>query len=181
MAHVGIVLVCCIYVLLLINNTKYTNKCICLVILPFLGAVGLVVKNLFDQSLFYFDNDMVYHQGNAVAYLYVIVVVLWTFSFIYTGWNKKSLSGREEMTIYIMIAVQAVCGAIQLLFPWILIENFGYALSLIAVCTGIRNLEEVVDYTTQVYARHAFFENVRARVSEEACTGKIGRKTKDFD
>ncbi len=180
LAHIGIVLVCCIYVLLLINKEKYTNTYFCLAVIPFLGAVGLVVKNLFDSSLFYFDNDMVYHQGNTAAYLYVIMAVLWAFSFIYTRWNKKSLSKREEMTIYIMIAIQTVCGAIQLLFPWILIENFGYALSLIAVCTGIRNLEEVVDYTTQVYARYAFFENIRARVSEEACTGKIGRKTKDF-
>ena len=97
LAHIGIVLVCCIYVLLLINR-KYT-RCIFMVAIPFLGAVGLVVKNLSDHSLFYFDNDMIYHQGNAAASLYVIVAVLWTFSFIYTGWNKKSLSRREEMTI----------------------------------------------------------------------------------
>lgn len=180
LAHVGIVLVCCIYVLLLINNERYTNKCIFFTALPFFVAVGLVIKNVFDSSLFYFDNNMIYHQGNATAYMYAIVAVLCAFSFVYTGLNKKSLSKREEMTIYIMIAIQAACGAIQLIFPWILIENFGYALSLIAVCTGIRNLEEVVDYTTQVFARHAFFENIRARVSEEANTGRTGRKTKDF-
>lgn len=180
LAHTGIVLVCCFYVLLLINNEKYTSKCIGIVILPFLCAVGLVIKNIFDRSLFYFDDEMVYHQGGMITYMYAISAVLCAFSFVYTGINKKRLSKREEMTIYIMIAIQAVCGAIQLLFPRILIENFGYALSLIAVCTGIRNLEEVVDYTTQVYARHAFFENVRARVSKEPNIGRAGRKTKDF-
>ncbi len=180
LAHTGIVLVCCFYVLLLINNKTYTNKCICILFLPFICAIGLIVKNIFDQSLFYFDDEMVYHQGEGATYLYAIVAVLCAFSFIYTSLNKKLLSKREEMTIYIMIAIQAACGAIQLLFPWILIENFGYALSLIAVCTGIRNLDEVVDYTTQVYAKHAFYENIKARVSEEANIGRTGKKTKDF-
>lgn len=180
LAHTGIVLVCCFYVLLLVNNEKYTNICRCIVIFLYLCAIGLVIKNYFDQSLFHFDDNLVYYQGSKALYMYLIVALLCAFSFIYTGLNKKLLSKREKMTINIMIAIQAICGAIQLIFPWNLIENFGYALSLIAVCTGIRNLEETVDYTTQVFARHAFFDNIRQKVLKDKDINRPRKKSSDF-
>lgn len=175
-ARAGIVFLSCIYVSRLVNNKKYFKVVAVMALIPFLAVVALLIHNGINKTVFYFDEAMVYRQGTDSMVLYLALAVMWLITFGYSLFNRKSLSKREETTIYIMIAIQASCGAIQLIFPSIRIENFGYALSFIAVCTGIRNMEETIDYTTQVYARHAFFENVRRRVER-----KDDKKTLDRD
>lgn len=166
-ARAGIVFLSCMYVVRLVDNKRYAKVFTLVATVPFLCVVGMLVWNERQKTFFYFDNNHIYRQGRDTQILYLALAVMWLMTFIYTICNRKMLSKREETTIYVMIAIQASCSAVQLLFPNILIENFGYALSFIAVCTGIRNLEETIDYTTQVYAQHAFYDNVRHRVERK--------------
>lgn len=166
-ARAGIVFLSCIYVVRLVNHKRYSTPFSIVAVVPFLCVVAILIHNGINKTVFYFDSERIYRQGADSQILYLALASMWMLTFLYTVFNRKLLSKREETTIYIMIAIQATCGAIQLIFPLILIENFGYALSFIAVCTGIRNLEETIDYTTQVYARHAFYDNVQRRVEKK--------------
>ena len=179
-SHVAMIILCSMCAVYIVGNSRFNKWSGVILTVPFAGAVALTAWNWNSGILFTIGKNKEVVLDDRISYMYGIMAVICAYTFFYVMFNHKKISKLERLSLYVMIAIQIGCGLTQLLFPELLIENFGYALSMIAVSTGVRNMEEVLDYTTQVYDKQAFFNTIRARLSLKNYDGKSRRKNTDF-
>ena len=112
-------------------SNRRADKCIYIIIIALLTLVYTTILSmtLFNDRIYYFTSDNVYHRGPYYPVLLIPPMICMLFLFIALLRRRKALTGKQfrAMLTYILIAV--ICVPIQLLFEGIMVIVSGTSLS----------------------------------------------------
>ncbi len=110
---------------------RQADKCIYIIIISLLTLVytAILSMTLFNDRIYYFTSDNVYHRGPYYPVLLIPPMICMLFLFIALLRRRKALTGKQfrAMLTYILIAV--ICVPIQLLLEGIMVIVIGTSLS----------------------------------------------------
>lgn len=123
------------------------------------GAVLLVV-NWFYPILFYYDKNGQYHRGKYIVAFYVLALYYVAYGLGIMGKysHLMRLKTRVIATSYVIFSIAGII--VQLVMPWVLIENFCYTISITLIFITLQNPSEMVDETLNILNRKAFLEGL---------------------
>lgn len=128
---------------------------------PSMIIILVLLANLFNGKLFYFDETHVYHRGEFILILYVLAFVNMIVCTVFLYKNKKLFSEMKFIALISMLPLEFLAVLIQLFFPNLLVEMFANAVALFLVLTTVQRPEEIQDGVTLLRNYTAYETDVR--------------------
>lgn len=116
----------------------------------------LVLTSWFSDGLFWLDAGGGYHRGPLMVLLYVIT----GYNFViisYFLFYRRSLIPRQEsisIVVFLVFSISAVI--VQMLWPWLLVENFASAMCMMISQMTVQNPELILDGSTGMLSKRGF-------------------------
>lgn len=138
------------------NNKKPEKKFFILISIPYLISLALDIMNLRSGFVFYFDENMVYHQGPHISYMY-----MQAWFYIMLGCQRilthtKKFSKENLIAICFYTLLSAACVTLQWAFPQLLLMGFVISLAILLVFLYLENPMDYYDREMNAYNRVAF-------------------------
>ena len=143
------------------NSEERLKKNLYLYLIGFIWLIYLVILSmtLFNERIYYFTPDNVYHRGPLYALLMIPPMIIMTLIFIALLRRKNELTRKQfcAMLIYILIAV--ICVPVQLALKGIMIIVFGTSIAGIIMFAllmteqvemNMKKTEEIADQRVQL-------------------------------
>ncbi len=127
------------------------------------SAVFAVLSPFFG-FLYYFDENMVYHQGPMVYWAYY-AAVFYMFSSLVRSFRKQA-SKKYKFVIILYTVIIFVAMGCQFLFPDLLLINFGVAIGILLVSFTRENPLYYESQNIECYNRFAFQTIVSKKIYE---------------
>ena len=123
---------------------------------PAAFSMLLIVTSWYSDSLFWLDDGGVYHRGSMIWLLYLVT------GFDYLGilvhlarsWRVIAPGERNSVAIFLTISLAAVL--LQLVCPWLLVENFASALCVMMFQLTVQNPELILDGRSGMLNKQGF-------------------------
>ncbi len=123
--------------------------------LPFVLTLIPIILNPFQHWFFYYDENYVFHRGNAEAALYISAAFYLALTVILLMFSWNALTAKRRLALIYFYVIAAVGIVTQLLFIFIKAELFSEALALLGVLFAIENEDDRIDNETGIYNRKA--------------------------
>lgn len=118
----------------------------------------LMLGNITNGWLFYFDQSSGYHNSTGYVFLYIYALV-YVVLIMYQTLQKREDYNIQKMGIVGEFAViEGVCMGVELYTQNILLSGFGLALGLIFIYLTMNNPGDYIDSTTGVFDKQ-YFDN----------------------
>ena len=115
--------------------------------IPYLLVIGTLFTNLFQHTVFYFDENLVYIRGPLISLLYVASFLYFCFGIIYLFIYRKMLPADKFVASMLMYPMNLFAVAVQLVNSRYLIEMFMTSISLLLITIVVQRAEETVNPT----------------------------------
>lgn len=125
-------------------------------LIPSTFSQMLVLISIFSDNLFWLDAEGVYHRGPLLPLLYIITAynfVAITY-ILYRSW--RLIPRKEGYSILIFLSLSTGAVVIQLLLPWLLVENFASAMCMMISQLTVQNPELILDGNTNMLNKKGF-------------------------
>ena len=143
------------------NSKDRLRKHLYLYMISFMWLIYLVILSmtLFNDRVYYFTPDNVYHRGPFYVFLMIPPMIIMTLIFIALLRRKNDLTGRQfrAMLTYILIAV--ICVPVQLMIQGLMVIVLGTSIAGInmfallmteQVEMNMKKTEEIADQKVQL-------------------------------
>lgn len=159
------------YLLILVGIQPHTRMWRRLLVsVPYLVTTVLILMNPFTHIMFRIDADLGYHREMGLGLLYIIAFMYLTF------WSLNSLSyiKKMERTVFrayiSFVLIYILSALLQTLYPQYLIQSFATAMCELVAIMVLLNRKEVIDGTTEIYNRNAFYDKLQSIIASNAPT-----------
>ena len=132
-----------------------------LFVIPLIIAEVLILLTPFFDLVFYYDENRHFFRGKFEAALYIIAVMYIALAIYYMIRYRKALSFRNNMVLWLFFIAGVIGVLIQLLNKEMKVEMFAESVALLGVIFTLENESELIDPSTKVYNRRAFFNDNR--------------------
>lgn len=147
-----------IYILAITDQFGFVRNPLFVVFaLPAILSFLMAVSSPFTGFLFYFDENMMYHQGSyymlefASNAFYIVMAMAFVTAF------KKQVSRLERMSIYFFCLALVVGVILQgLFFRQVLLTNAMTAMAMIVIYLSLQNPDSYIDRNTGMFNLDAF-------------------------
>ncbi|MCQ2590271.1 MAG: EAL domain-containing protein [Treponema sp.] len=151
-----------------------------LISIPYFISFVLDITNYFTKAVFYFDENMVYHQGPFLIYMYIQAWFYLLIGIIIGLKNKNKISRENKVTLFFYIIANAISLVVQLFLPNLLITGFILATSLLLTFLCLENPQDYIDREMGVYNRIAFVSIVPNIFKERKNLEVVGIKFEEM-
>lgn len=117
-------------------------------ILPALALTAAMAINIFKPIIFYLDESDTYTRGPVFGLLYIVAAFYLVFGLVYIVLHRKLFTMKWILLLFSMYPFIAVAMVAEFFNPYLLLEMFANALSLMFVALHIQNPEETIDPVT---------------------------------
>ena len=125
-------------------------------LLPFFINAFLAVYSLFGNSLFYIDEDNVYHRGH-LFFVYILVAAFYfIISFVVMIVKRKSIRKSNFIPLHLFLIPPLIGAVLQSLYYGLLLTWQTIALSILLVFVFVQSENVVTDYLTGLYNKREF-------------------------
>ena len=127
-----------------------------LFLIPLFINMLFAIYSLFESSIFYIDNDNVYHRGNFflvyvfISYFYLVLSLIVTIS------KRKQIRKSNFIPILLFSIPPIIGGVLQVLFFGLLLTWQTIALSILMVFLFDQSESVITDYLTGLYNKREF-------------------------
>lgn len=127
-----------------------------LFLIPLFINMLFAIYSLFESSIFYIDNDNVYHRGNFflvyvfISYFYLVLSLIVTIS------KRKQIRKSNFIPILLFSIPPIIGGVLQVLFFGLLLTWQTIALSILMVFLFVQSESVITDYLTGLYNKREF-------------------------
>lgn len=145
------------FVLSLVDEKKEINIWVRFIsyFLWFLSII-LILTTPFTHKVFYFDENLEYIRGSFLMILYAFAFVYTISGFIVFYLNRLVSSKHTQLAVFLFLPLSFFALAIQFVFPHLLVQNLGIAISSLIILLTIQDFNRFIDYGTQLYNRNGF-------------------------
>ncbi len=160
-----------VYMIYLISLTdtwhKMNKKFKLFLILPFVVTVVMLIVNLFDNCVFYFDKSNVYTRGPMMFLLYISasVYIVYGIGFLYKYRNLFTQSRYVVLMAMFPLMIGAVC--VQIILPFLLVEMIMNAVCMLFISMMIQRPEETIDIITELRKFSAYADDMKRGFKNE--------------
>lgn len=123
--------------------------------LPAIFCVLLMLGNLWNHKMFYFDAGG-YHHGVWHSYLYINAVLYSVGTILYSIIKHKAIGKRQSALICCIVLIAIMPTVIQFFIPHVMLSGLGTALSVMLMYMTNENMMIYVDATTLALNREGF-------------------------
>ena len=116
--------------------------------LPAAFSMLLILTSWYSGSLFFLDEQGGYHRGSMIWLLYLVTGFDYLGILVCLGRFWRVVAPRERNSVVIFLGISLTSVVIQLLFPWLLVENFASALCVMMFQLTVQNPELILDGST---------------------------------
>lgn len=138
---------------------------------PYILTTIMILLNPFTRQMFDVDADLVYQRGAGLAFLYVIAFASMLYWSLYAVRYMRVMKTMDRFIIRslpMFILVFIIGLFLQTLFPQYLLQSLGAAYCELVLIMVLQNRNELIDGTTQMYNRKAFYDRIRIIFSTQA-------------
>lgn len=128
------------------------------------GYTLLVISNIWNRCLFWFDETGTYRRGilNKSGY-FVMLIELVMVGMCYRK-NKKSVAKRARKILHMLPFIAILLTIFQLIFPELLLNGTMIVFVLIASLVDFRNLKLEAEGLSGIGNRNSFYEEISLRL-----------------
>lgn len=140
---------------------------------PAAFSMLLILTSWYSDSLFWLDDGGVYHRGSMIWLLYLVTAFdyLGILVRLVRSWRVIAPGERESIGIFLAISLTAVF--LQLVFPWLLVENFASALCVMMFQLTVQNPELILDGSSGMLNKQGF-SNLLAPMFDQCRSFQVG-------
>lgn len=131
----------------------------------FLIYLIMVIANLWNGSLFYFDSNGTYYRGPLNALGYIITVFQMVLVVICYIRNRKTASRPMRRVLVLSFPVIVMCIIIQRLFPEIMLNGLIMAMVAAVLFLAFQGPQQGIHSLTELNDRHRFFREIEQRLA----------------
>jgi len=114
---------------------------------------------------FGFDENMVYHQGPAMTFLYSLSFVVMMVTLACICGNRKKISGRKRISVYSLVCFNMICMLVQFIYEELLITCFTSACACLILFVVLQNPDQSIDSTTGLLTRNTMAMSIDDLIS----------------
>ena len=129
--------------------------------MPFLLCELMVLTNRFTGFTFYIDDQLIYHRGSLITFVYISGILYFVLGFVFFFRHKRAISKTDRNTIGFLMSLSVVGVAIQAVDSSIAVELFFESLTTVGLMLMIEERSGHVDPTTGALNRVALTEDCR--------------------
>ncbi|MDE7086706.1 MAG: EAL domain-containing protein, partial [Clostridia bacterium] len=136
------------YILAVVGDKKFINKRVYwAVLVPFAIQILFVLISPFinGAGIFWFTENKEYVHGPLLYVQYAITFAYILGSLIYVIIRRKSFTRIQEITIYLYIAICIITVIIQMIFPELLVQQFGITIAVMLIYMSLQNPQDYID------------------------------------
>lgn len=116
-----------------------------LLIAPYGISVIILFSNIFNNSVYYFDENLFFHRGDMLYILYVISFYYFVCGIIFLSHYRRLLTIGKLIALLSMYALNLISVLIQLLYPELLVEMFITTITILIVSLVVQRAEEIIN------------------------------------
>lgn len=116
----------------------------------------LILSNVFNGWLFFFDKDMNYYHGFYYELYFVPFAICLLFAAVIPMIHSRKGNPARYLSISVYCIVAAICMAIQYYFPDMLLTGLAIAIGTLVIYLNIQNPVSAKDPLTGAYSRETF-------------------------
>ncbi len=132
-----------------------------LLAIPLLLDFVIFMSNPFSNRVFYFDENLVFHRGSFMNYVYLIgLFYILTFT-IHIFMHLRSIPKKRVIILLMFFFLGAFAVIFQYYYPRMLIELFMQSVVFIAIILTTDDELSMMDSTLGIYNRAAFIYNTQ--------------------
>ena len=173
------------FTLYIINVTgtsiKWKKLYYVLFALPYIISEVLIFTNSFTNWCFYMDENLVYHRGPLMLFLYGVGALYIVLGFLFFFKNKKAISKVDSIAVGIFIIIATIGIIIQAVQSKYLVELFSEALACLVLMIVLEEKSGHIDITTGLLNRIAFADNNRKMINSKQKYDIVLVKINNFD
>ena len=128
---------------------------------PYLIDVVLLVMNLWNHKVFYYDEAYNYNRGPFMTILYVVafyyIIMTMTLLIIY----RKMLRIQKLIMLMLFVPFNAAAVVVGFVLPGLRLEIFATTMLTLVVTIGVQRPEEQIDEVVGINSYNSFLENVQ--------------------
>lgn len=118
----------------------------------------LMLGNITNGWLFYFDQSSGYHNSTGYVFLYIYALVYVVLIMYQTLQNREDYNIQKMGIVGEFAVIEGVCMGVELYTQNILLSGFGLALGLVFIYLTMNNPGDYIDSTTGVFDKQ-YFDN----------------------
>ena len=127
---------------------------------PFLVLFAALVTNPLTKKMFTVEGG--YQRGEWFPLIYVVAAFYMIFLLSYVIYYRELLEFSKTLIFLSYIPIGLMTVMIQMVYPNILVEMYGGAISMLLMSLGVQRPEEIVDSDTQLM-KYSAYANVMKR------------------
>lgn len=161
-----------LFILSLIEEKREVKKWVKYIsYIPWVLSLLLIVTTPFTHKVFYFDSHLNYIRGEFLTILYAFALAYTLVGFFSFYFNRSVSSKLTQGAVFLFLPLSLLSLVIQFLFPNLLVQNLGIALSSLIILLTIQDFNRFTDFRTQLYNRNGFLAQLDLLIKRKgSCT-----------
>ena len=131
---------------------------------PAAGLAILLTVNLFNGMIFSVNNG-IYERGDFMPALYIIAAIFGIVCIIYPILYRRLFTPMRLVSLISTFPLMSAAVIVQYRHPYLRIELFAVALSLLYISTFIQRPEAIIDFNTGIYKFNAYAHDMKRSFS----------------
>ena len=140
---------------------------------PAAFSMLLILTSWYSDSLFWLDDGGVYHRGSMIWLLYLVTGFDYLGILVRLVRSWRVIAPGERVSVGIFLAISLTAVFLQLVFPWLLVENFASALCVMMFQLTVQNPELILDGSSGMLNKQGF-SNLLAPMFDQCRSFQVG-------
>ena len=133
----------------------------------FFFILGILLFNIFNKGIFYFDEAKAYHHGHFYLVYFTLTSIFLFLDMLYPLIRRKQLL-RDQIFIVPAFSIIVISASIfQYYYPYIFVNIAAIVLADFMMYTTLQKPEESYDSLTNVYARHELDKQIETLIQKK--------------
>ena len=128
--------------------------------IPAVLSIIICASSPWSSAYYYFDAEGRYFHGALSPILYAVPTLYVLFAVGCVIMYRKALSGKQLISLTVLLIFTGGAGLIQMFFSGLLIEMFCQAIGLLGILISTENESEFYNSRTRVFNRYSFVADI---------------------
>jgi diguanylate cyclase (GGDEF)-like protein len=146
------------------GDVKQARKMLYIYLTPLIVNAVFALMNPFTRTMFYLDQNNVYHRGPWFSLMVAASYTYLLYTFIIVLFNRPRIEKRNFLPLLLFSVPPTIGGVLQAIFYGVSLIWSGMTLSLLIVYINIQNHRLNTDYLTGVFNRMEADKYIKSKI-----------------
>ncbi len=131
------------------------------IFLPSIFLCLLMISNIFNHKVFYFNEHDTYTRGDWFFLLYIVTAYYVIYIFYKVFKYRELMEKGWAASMYSCLVIMLTAVIIQYIYPYVLVEMFASAVGLLFILMMVQPTEEIIDSETELNKLTAYAADIK--------------------